>query len=99
MQIQSANSILTDKSPLFIGNTKTLTANRLLACFLQERGTLGDLLKDDTEVHSFVELSEILAANGVALNICNYIYDLPGIVCNSFMDFIAECPNIHITID
>lgn len=84
---------------LNISDTDELNAQKLLALFLDEIGFLDYLVSEHSIIKELFEQAENLPDPNKSRTLSDAICDLCASVCTCFLDFLAVCPHVHITID
>lgn len=98
MKIEHIGDI-SSENPLFIKDTKDITTKRLLTLFLDTYSPLCDLYDNSESAKAINAIAETWEKEKRDANIYRAIARLPIAVCRCFLEFINDCPNIHITID
>lgn len=82
-----------------ISDTKELNARKLLALFLDAYDPFGYLLEEHFIIKELLHKANSVRNKTKRRVMSDAVSELIASICTGFMEFLAECPHIHIVID
>ncbi len=91
--------MLGDTDKLNIKDTRELTGKKLLSFFMTIFNTFSDSVNKKPVVQEYFEVVKKASILGLDYDFEWFLDIFPGLVIDSFVEFLHDCPNVHVTID